>query len=402
MILHLDMDAFFASVEQMDNPSLRGKPVIVGGGNRGVVATASYEARVFGIHSAMPIATARKLCPHGLFIHGRHQRYSELSARVMEALGDFSPIIQKASIDEAYLDVSGLGHLWPNYQELALAVKGRVARATGGLTCSIGIAPVKFLAKICSDINKPNGVFILMPENVSPFLAKLEVTRLPGVGKRMAASLAGIGVTTVEQLCRLSREFLISRYGKWGAVLHDRAHGIDPRQVHENPPAKSESSENTFDEDIADREILNHALLRHAERVGAALRKQGLAGRTITVKIKFSDFRQITRSKTIQGRINASQAIFETACSILRNTRLPRPVRLIGICVSGFDARPEQLVLPGLNLSDSKNSPGRQTQMEKMRRLDHVGDMLRERFGKDIIRRASIGRCQEQAHHFGE
>lgn len=402
MILHLDMDAFFASVEQMDNPSLRGKPVIIGGGNRGVVATASYEARVFGIHSAMPIATARKLCPHGLFIHGRHQRYSDLSARVMEVLGAFSPIIQKASIDEAYLDVSGIGHLWPNYMELAQAIKKRVAQATGGLTCSIGIAPVKFLAKICSDINKPNGVFILMPESVPTFLARLEVKRLPGVGKSMATSLAGIGITTVEQLCRLSREFLISRYGKWGAVLHDRAHGIDTRPVHENPPAKSESSENTFDEDITDSEILEVSLLRHAERVGEALRKQGLAGRTITVKIKFSDFRQITRSKTIQSRINASQTIFEIARVILHNTLLTQPVRLIGLCVSGFDARPEQLVLPGINLSDNKNSSVRKAQLEKLRRLDHVGDILQERFGRGIIRRASTGRSQEQTHHFGD
>ena len=188
MILHLDMDAFFAAVEQMDNPELRGKPVIIGGGLRGVVSTASYEARVFGVHSAMPIVTARRLCPQGIFVHGRRHRYSELSRAIMAALGDFSPLVEPASIDEAYLDATGLTRLFGPLEELIARIKSRVAEVTGGLTCSVGAAPVKFLAKICSDVNKPDGVFILRPEDVDDFLLPLEVGRLPNAGRPFCES----------------------------------------------------------------------------------------------------------------------------------------------------------------------------------------------------------------------
>ena len=207
MIVHLDMDAFFASVEQMDNPYLRGKPVIIGGGERGVVATASYEARIYGIHSAMPSALARKLCPNGIFIRGRHQRYSEVSRKIMQALAAISPVVQPASIDEAYLDASNISGGFRNPLELALTIKASVARASGGLTCSVGIAPIKFLAKICSDTNKPNGVCIVEQDEMDNFLISLPVEKLPGVGKRMRQSLKSIGINTVAELRQLSRDF---------------------------------------------------------------------------------------------------------------------------------------------------------------------------------------------------
>ena len=391
MILHLDMDAFFASVEQLDNPGLKGKPVIVGGDRRGVVSTASYEARRFGVHSAMPIATARRLCPRGVFLRGRYDRYSELSHRIMDALRDFSPAVEPASIDEAYLDASGLERLFGDSAELARAVKARVAGVTGGLTCSVGIAPVKFLAKICSEVNKPDGIFILLPEEADAFLAGLAVTRLPGVGKRMAASLAGLGITHVAQLRALSRDFLERRYGKWGLVLHDRAHGIDPRTVTPAHEVKSEGAERTFARDVRDRGLLARALFAHAERVGARMRRNGLAGRTVTLKIKFADFRQITRSRTLGGRTDATRTIFETARGLLEEEPLGQPVRLIGLSVSGFEAPAEQLLLPGA-VSGRRGKGGLPAPEEedRRRRLDRALDTLRERFGRDAVQRGGI------------
>lgn len=348
MIVHLDMDAFFASVEQMDNPQLREKPVIIGGGERGVVATASYEARVYGIHSAMPAAQARKLCPHGIFIHGRHHRYSEISRRIMRALLEISPIVQPASIDEAYLDASSVSASFANSLDLALAIKAVVSRASGGLTCSVGIAPVKFLAKICSDANKPNGVCILEAADVEPFLVLLPVEKLPGVGKSMRRSLKSIGIDTVGQLRQLSRDFMLARYGKFGALLYDRAYGIDLRTVHAPLPPKSEGVERTLEKNTRDRDFLSSLLASYARKISDRLKKNRSRGRTITLKIKFADFQQITRSRTLDFRTDVPEIIFETANKLFLAENLPQPVRLIGISVSGFMPRSEQLPLPGL------------------------------------------------------
>lgn len=389
MILHLDMDAFFASVEQLDYPELRGKPIIVGGGERGVVATASYEARVFGVHSAMPAAIARKLCPGGIFVRGRGWRYSELSKKVMASLHDFSPIVQQASIDEAYLDARGLEKLFGQPEDLARAVKARVAEVTGGLTCSIGMAPIKFLAKICSDQNKPNGIFILRPEEMDAFLLNLKVEKLPGVGQAMRGSLQNFGIFTVAQLRELSREFMEQRYGKWGLELYARAHGIDPRPVRPNPPAKSESAESTFSRDIFDKKILSQILWEHAQKVGQRLRKHQLAGRAITIKIKFADFRQITRTRTIDIKTNSTRTIYEVANILLENIELRQPVRLIGVGVSGFEDRPRQLWLPGLprhassaamlaSIHEDAAEAGRAS-------LDRALDSINQRFGKGSV-----------------
>lgn len=341
--MHLDMDAFFAAVEQLDNPDLAGKPVIVGGRERGVVSTASYEARKYGIHSAMPMATARRLCPDGIFVPGRYDRYSRISRRIMDCLRDFSVCVQPASIDEAYLAMPDAD---PFAQ--ARAVKAAVASVSGGLTCSVGLAPVKFLAKICSDLRKPDGIFVLRPQEVENFLLRLNVRKIPGVGAKMAASLQSFGISTVAQLRELSLEFLEQRYGKAGISLHERARGIDRRCVHENPPPKSEGRERTFAADIRDRKKLESCIGEQAEKISQRLQRQGLKGRTITLKIKFSDFRQITRARTLETRIDSSADIALTGRAILAETKLPQPVRLLGICVSGFEPRPEQLFLPGL------------------------------------------------------
>lgn len=357
MILHLDMDAFFASVEQMDNPQLKGQPVIIGQGNRGVVATASYEARVFGIHSAMPVALARKLCPDGFFIKGRYSRYAEISAKIMCALHEISPLVQQASIDEAYLDANNLLKSFSSNYELGLAVKEAVHEVSGGLTCSVGIAPVKFLAKICSDLRKPDGLSILPTEDVSGFLQKLKIEKIPGVGKRMAESLHGFGIFTVRQLASLSRDFLEMRYGKFGLLLHDRAHGIDARKVHENLPPKSEGCERTLSQNMRDKAELAKILRYEAEKIASALQKNQNSGRTVTLKIKFADFRQITRAMTLENRTSDAESIYNIARAILYATNLPMPVRLIGISISGFDYRAEQLRLPGLPLLTGKYKP---------------------------------------------
>lgn len=345
MILHLDMDAFFASVEQLDNPALRGRPVIVGGRERGVAAAASYEARVFGVRSAMPIAQAKKLCPTGVFVPGRYARYSEISAGIMACLKSFGTPVQPASIDEAYMDIS---ELKDELIDIALNIKDAIRARVGPLSCSIGIAPVKFLAKICSDVNKPDGVFILRPEDADEFLTDLPVGAIPGVGKAMKASLRAFGVYTAGQLRNLSREFLSERYGKFGLVLHDRARGLDERSVHDNEPARSEGREHTFAEDVSSRRVLKDKLRELADRIGASLTRRGAAGRTITLKLKFADFRQITRSRTIETPAGDGAAIWSVAARILDAVAPREPARLIGISVSGFDERSRQLYLPGL------------------------------------------------------
>lgn len=246
MILHVDMDAFFAAVEIMDNPRLRGRPVIVAGAGRSVVATASYEARKFGVHSAMPTAQARRLCPCGVFVPPRFSRYSEVSRKVMDALRSFTPVVEQASIDEAYLDAGGFGRRFAGVEGLVCAVRGAIRKATGGLTCSIGAAPVKFLAKICSDINKPDGVCILREEDMPAFLAELPVAKIPGVGRHTREALARFGITKAGDMLRYSSDFFASRFGKSGLVLLDRARGIDPGKVEPCREIRSESAEDTL------------------------------------------------------------------------------------------------------------------------------------------------------------
>ncbi|MDD6181091.1 MAG: DNA polymerase IV [Desulfovibrionaceae bacterium] len=385
-IIHVDMDAFFASVEQLDDPCLRGRPVIIGEGERGVVSTASYEARAFGVHSAMPVREARRLCPYGVFLPGRKERYAEVSAVVMETLGRFSPRVERASVDEAYLDAAGLERLFGPVEALARRIKRAVHAATGGLTCSAGVAPVKFLAKIASDMRKPDGLFVVRPEEVPGFLASLPVGRLPGVGRRMQERLRLLHVATAGDVLAWPESFWEARFGRAGMLLHQRARGVDPRPVAPVMVPKSESAERTFEQDTTDREVLLRRLLAHAERVGAGLRRQGLRGRTVTLKIRFADFRLITRSHTLPRATSATQTIFDTAAALLRATPLPRPVRLVGVAVSGFDARPEQLLLEGTPAGDGP-SPEAEA---RRRRLDGALDDLRRRFGPAAVVRGRL------------
>jgi DNA polymerase-4 len=379
-ILHLDMDAFFASVEQLDNPELRGKPVIIGGEERGVVSTASYEARRFGVKSAMPMFQAKRLCPQGIFLRGRMQRYKEKSLETMQVLAGFSPLVEQASVDEAYLDATGLESIFGSPQQMAATLQQAVLDATG-LSCSIGLAPVKFLAKIASDMRKPGGLTVLSPEDVPEFLERLPVGKIPGVGKQMLKKLELLGVRMAADVRRFPLSFWCERLGKIGAVLYDRAGGIDPREIVSHYEPKSESAENTFAQDTMDVEILSAWLLKQAERVGRHLRKQGLRGRTITLKIKYADFAQHTRSRTIKERTNSTRVIYETALELLAEKKLDRPLRLIGLGVSQFGAEERQLEL--LPSADSELK-------ERDAALDAALDTLSDKFGPGAVMRGKL------------
>ena len=383
--MHIDMDAFYASVEQLDRPELRGRPVIVGGRERGVVSAASYEARFFGVRSAMPMGHARRLCPAGIYAHGRMERYREVSQWVLAVLHRFSPRVEQASIDEAYLDATGLERLFGPVEDMARRLKAAVREGTGGLTCSVGIAPIKFLAKIASELHKPDGLCILRPEQVEDFLRTLPVGKIPGVGRKFEAALANLGVRTGGDVLRFSAAFWAERHGKMGEYLHRRALGLDEHEVEPWTPPKSESAETTFAQDTRDRSVLTDWLFRHAERVGRHLRKQALAGRVITLKVKYADFRQVTRQLTLPEPTCATDTIFETACRLLADLNPRDPIRLIGLGVSAFDAGARQLNLP---FADG----GRNRAEERRVRLDRTLDALAGKYGRDAVVRGRLHR----------
>ncbi|MDR1359823.1 MAG: DNA polymerase IV [Deltaproteobacteria bacterium] len=376
-ILHLDMDAFFASVEQLDIPEYRGKPLIIGGGERGVVATASYEARRFGVHSAMPMFQARRLCPQGIFIPGRMKRYREKSGEILAILDRFSPLVEPASIDEAYMDLSGLERLFGSVQSIAAALQRTILEETG-LSCSLGVAPVKFLAKIASDLRKPAGLTILSQADVPAFLESLPVGKIPGVGGKTLEILESLGIRAAAEISRLPPAFWRKRLGKFGDVLCLRAQGLDPRPVEPRSAPKSESAENTFAKDLSDREELLVWLLRQAERVGYSLRCKNLAGRTITLKMTFSDFSRKTRSRTLRQPTNLTRTIYETARDLLDELKPERPLRLIGLGVSHFGPETRQLSLLGEAETGER---------KREAALDAALDVLRRRHGgKAVIR----------------
>lgn len=381
--MHIDMDAFFASVEQKDRPELMGKPLIVGGGVRGVVSAASYEARAFGVHSAMPTWQAKRLCPQAIFVPGRMSRYAEVSRHIMRILQQFSPTIEQASVDEAYLDATGLERLFGPVESLGKAVKNAVKEATG-LHCSVGLAPIKFLAKIASDINKPDGLTIIHPAHVQEFLRTLPVQKIPGVGKTFAKALDNMGVRTCGEVWGYPQEFWHRRFGKSGMMLYERAHGIDHRPLTTERVAKSESAEHTLAEDTTDRDILKKWLFKQADRVGRSVRKHGFKGRVVHLKIKYADFRQLTRQSTLPQPTCATRTIFETACHLLDNLQLEDKVRLIGLGLSGFDSPQSQLLLP---LNHNQEAQKREDQRT---RLDSTLDSLTQRFGLQAITHGAL------------
>jgi DNA polymerase-4 len=383
MILHLDMDAFFASVEQHDRPELRGKCVIVGGSSqRGVVTTASYEARRFGVRSAMPMFEARRRCPHGIVVPGRMHRYKEISQRVMARLKAFTPLVEKVSIDEAYMDISGCERLHGPPAAMGTAIK-KAIRDEVQLTCSIGIAPVRFLAKIASDIHKPDGMTIITPKEVMPFIDRLPIQKVPGVGPRALATLNKMGIHTLGQIRRQRPESLDRRMGKFGARLRALAHGQDETPVNPAGKAKSFSSEATLARDLSDRDRLRQQLLHHAEDVGRQLRRNGAKARTVTLKIKYHDFRQITRSTTSAKPFQSSADLFSAACRLLDDELLKHKIRLIGVGASNLVASrtPAQMEL----FTSAASGPGNDWDS-----VDQALDAINIKYGRDTINRANL------------
>ncbi len=380
-IVHVDMDAYFASVEQLDDPSLRGRPVIIGVSDRGVVSAASYEARAFGVRSAMPVVQARRLCPEGVFLPGRFARYKELSKVVMACLAEFSPLVEQASIDEAYVDMTGSETLFGGPHRFGARMR-EVVRENSGLSCSVGVAPVKFLAKVASDFQKPGGLTVVTDAEMPGFLAVLPVGRIPSVGRRTLEALGLLGIRTVGDMLAHPQEFFARRFGAAGLDLYDKARGIDPSPVVTGRQVKSVSAENTFERDVASREILASWLLRQAERVGRELRRKGLRGRTVTLKLKYGDFRQITRSKTMPEPTDCDETIFAVARDLLDAVPLDRPARLVGVGVSGFYAVQVQP-----SLWHDQDAPGTAV---RFRRLDGAIDAIRDRFGREAIHRGRL------------
>lgn len=375
-VLHLDMDAFFASIEQLDHPEHRGKPLAVGNNPRGVVSAASYEIRPYGVRSAMPVAQARRLCPHGIFVPVRGWRYKEVSRVVMDVLHEFSPICEQASVDEAYLDVTGLERLAGPPREMGVELKRRIRERTG-LTASVGVGPNKLVAKIASDFQKPDGLTVVEDDEVLEFMAALPLEKIPGVGGRTLPKLRLLGLRTAGDVQAVSREFLEQRFGEHGARLFERARGVHHSPVAPSGRPKSVSAENTFERDTRDREELSRWLLRQADRVAAELRKEQGLGRTVTLKVKYADFQQITRSQTLPEPVNTTKRIHETAAGLLDAVDLDRPVRLIGVGVSN-------LVFGGRQLSLLDDTD------ERAERLERTMDQLREKFGKQSILRADL------------
>lgn len=376
-IMHVDMDAFYASVEQVDNPDLRGKPVIVGGSRRGVVCAASYEARKYGVRSAMPVFRARRLCPEGVFLPVRMHRYREVSRRVMGILADISPLMEIISVDEATIDITGTQAVHGPEDALARRLKAAVMDATS-LTCSIGIAPNKFLAKIASDMNKPDGLTIVHPEEVAAFLEALPLRKVPGIGERTIEVFKELGVATASDVLRFPLSFWTRRLGKSASKLFEKAQGIDRSPVVPYSEPKSCSAEDTFPTDTDDPSELERGLMAQAENVGRELRKEGLIGRTVTLKVKFSDFKLMTRSCTLSRPTNSTQIIFDTALKLLRGVKLNKPVRLTGVGISNFSRGMTQAVLfPDLEA-------GRQ------QRIDKALDAIHDKFGKGSIRRGRL------------
>lgn len=347
-IIHVDMDAFYASVEQRDDPGLRGRPVLVGStpGERGVVAAASYEARRYGVHSAMPTARALELCPHAVLKRTRMGYYRQISAEIRAILRSYTPLVEPVSLDEAYLDVTGAERRHGPSERIGWEIKRRI-REEIRLTCSVGVAPNKVLAKLASDLKKPDGFLVIRPDEVEAFLEDLPVARLPGVGRATEAQLRAREVATVGELRRVPLKELLDAFGRWGARLFKLARGEDPRPVTSESETKSISRETTFRRDLHDRRALLGVLGELAEEVAGELRKEGLRARTVRLKVRFSDFDTITRSLTLKDPTDAPGVLRVAAQLLLQHRVGPkREVRLLGVGVSKLEAaRTKQLPL---------------------------------------------------------
>ncbi len=376
VVAHLDFDAFFAAVEENRDPSLRGRPVIIGGGERGVVATANYVARRYGVHSAMPLKTARRLCPHGVYLSGHHHLYREYSQRLMAMLGDYSPLVEQMGLDEAYVDLTGTERLFGPPVRTVRRIQQRVTDELG-LTISVGVATNKLVAKVASDYHKPAGFTVVRPGLEAGFLAPLPVERLPGVGPSLLAQLRDRGVVTVGDLARVPPHLLRLSFGEWGELLAHRARGEDVRRVTPCEEAKSISREHTFEDDVSDVGILESTLVSLTEDVCRRLRHKHLEARTVTVKIRYSDFVTHTCSHTLSRPLDVDEAFFEEVLALFRHGRRRRyHLRLLGVGLTNLVPRSWQD-----DLFDQE--------LPLLRELDLRLDTIREKYGIDAIRRGA-------------
>jgi DNA polymerase-4 len=384
-ILHLDLDAFFASVEELLNPDLKGKPVIVGGSpaHRGVVASASYPARKCGVHSAMPTARALKLCPDAILVTPRHGLYGTCSERVMNILREYSPVMEQVSIDEAFLDLTGTELAYGPPIELARRIQQRIQDEVS-LSASIGLAPNKLVAKIASDLKKPHGFVVVEHGHEAEFLAPLPVERLWGVGKVTARVLHSLGVQTIGDLAALPENTLIQAFGPHGAGLHYRALGQDDSPVITEWEAKSVSNEETFPKDMTDAAFLKNELLRLSERVAERLRDDGKRGRTVRLKLRYANFQTVLRSKTIAAPTDSADRIYGVALELFeKNWERKRSVRLLGVGAENLEEAPvRQLSL--FEEQDPRND-----------QLDRTLDEIRSKYGRGAIQRASLMKPDE-------
>ncbi len=387
VIMHVDMDAFFAAIEQRDNPELRGRPVVVGadpkeGKGRGVVATCSYEARAYGIHSAMPISQAWRRCPEAAYVRPRGDVYAQVSRQVRAVLEEFTPQIEPVSIDEAFLDVTGTPGLSRGKRALAEAIARRIEEVTR-LTASLGVAPNKMIAKIASDMDKPRGIVIVEPDEAQSFLRPLPTAKLWGVGEKTREILERLGIRTVGDLADFDQAGLVRRLGKHGEHLWNLARGRDQRPVEPPGEAKSVGNEHTFETDTDDLQQVEGTLMCLCEKVAGRLRAAGLRGRTVTTKVRFEDFTTLTRAKTADDMLDEETQIYAVAVRNLRRADIEgRKVRLVGVSVSGFEEGGEHQT----SLFD-RPAPGEAGDDEKRRRLAEAIDYIKGRYGDDALRR---------------
>lgn len=373
--MHIDLDAFFVSVEQALNPELQGKMVVVGGkpDRRGVVASASYEARQFGLHAGMPLITAYRLCPQAIFIEGSFAKYRDASRKFMAILADFSPYLEPVSLDEAYLDATGFESIHGSIRQMAVAIKQRIKNELG-LCASVGIASGKIVAKVASELSKPDGLLEVASGEEQRFLAPLPVAKLPGIGSKTQRILNSLGIATIEQLSMMPSSALKSHFGASGEYLRRYARGIDHRPVEPPRAAKSISRETTFGKDTRDHAQLKATLYYLTERVGAELRQEGRQARCVTLKLRYADFSTISRSRTLRQATDADRTIFDTGLGLLERAlaQEKQPVRLIGIGVSSLAERGRQL-----DMLDAS--------AERLEQLNKAIDHIRNKYGFTTI-----------------
>ncbi len=376
-IIHVDMDAFYASIEQRDNPQLLGVPVIVGGlSNRGVVATASYEARKFGVHSAMSMVEARRRCPQAVCITPDHRKYSFVSAQIRNILDRYSPLVEPLSLDEAFLDVTGMDGLYADPADIARSIKADIKEQLQ-LTASAGVAVNKFLAKLASDLQKPDGLYVIRPGEEAKVLAGLPIRRLWGVGEVTAASIAKLGIRTIGQFAATDPKLLEGYIGRAVFDLQQLARGIDDRPVVPDQQVKSIGNEETFEEDLYQWEEIEKQLLLFADKVGWRLRRLNLSGRTVTVKVRFASFRTVTRSRTLDEATSLDGVLYHTAKELYKSIPANEGIRLLGLTVSNLQPAGQSIAL-----FDSGQ--------EKQEVLHKVVDGLKARFGSAAVTKGRL------------